>query len=217
MKKWLIEGPVLENMLESIVLNSIEKNVKFQSDSGLRPKVVRKSNGYCCEWCNKLVGTYSYPDVPKDVYRRHKNCTCTVEYDPGDGRRQNVWTKEWTTRQDRAIMAIRKNVGLDNRKSNGTKLITSDKQFGSKIGKHAADFGLDPSKEADREKMRAIIDDISNYPDSVRIGKWRGQQGECEFYIKGDDVVVANKGTFVTILKGGVDNERIKNARRKKI
>lgn len=123
MKKWLIEGPVLENMLESIVLNSIEKNVKFQSDSGLRPKVVRKSNGYCCEWCAKLVGTYSYPDVPRDVYRRHKNCTCTVEYDPGDGRRQNVWNKKWA--EDKDVLRERKKIGLEPLKKNPIAIINA--------------------------------------------------------------------------------------------
>lgn len=37
-----------------------------------------------------------YPHVPADVYRRHERCRCKVEYDPGDGRRQNVWDKKWT-------------------------------------------------------------------------------------------------------------------------
>ena len=39
----------------------------------------------------------------------------------------------------------------------------------------------------------------------------------CEFYIKGDDVVVIHQGSYVTTLKGGVTNERIKNARRKEV
>lgn len=42
----------------------------------------------------------------------------------------------------------------------------------------------------------------------------RFQPGETDFYIKGNDVVVANNGEFVTILKGGIKNARIKNARK---
>lgn len=32
-----------------------------------------------------------YPHVPNDVYRRHHYCYCTAEYNPGDGKRQDVW------------------------------------------------------------------------------------------------------------------------------
>lgn len=42
----------------------------------------------------------------------------------------------------------------------------------------------------------------------------RGQIGACDFFIKGDDVVVANtSGEFVTVLKGGTNNARVKNSR----
>ncbi|WP_273234754.1 hypothetical protein [Ileibacterium valens] len=36
--------------------------------------------------------------MDREVFRRHENCGCTVEYDPGDGskRRQNVWDKSWS-------------------------------------------------------------------------------------------------------------------------
>ena len=53
--------------------------------------------------------------------------------------------------------------------------------------------------------------------DEIREGEWRGQEGLCDFYIKGEDVVVICQGKYVTTMKGAVINERIKNARRKKI
>lgn len=102
--------------------------------------------------------------------------------------------------------------------SAGSGIIKTDKQFGKKIGKHAADYGLDPSKQEDREQMRTIIDNICKAPDEVAYGDWRGQPGEVKFFVKGDDVVVATQtGMFVTILKGGVTNARVKNARRKQV
>ena len=102
--------------------------------------------------------------------------------------------------------------------SAGSGTIKTDKQFGKKIGKHAADYGLDPSKQEDREQMRTIIDSICKAPDEVAYGDWRGQSGEVKFFVKGDDVVVATQtGMFVTILKGGVTNARVKNARRKQV
>lgn len=93
---------------------------------------------------------------------------------------------------------------------------SKEKQFGKKIGKHAKDYGLDPSKETDREKMHEIINDIVDNYDEIRSGTWRGQENEVDFYIKGEDVVVRSKEKeFITILKGGVNNARVKNARNK--
>lgn len=96
-------------------------------------------------------------------------------------------------------------------------IIKTDRQLGKKIGKHAQDFGLDPSNEADRARMVQLIDGIILNADEVAHGEWRSQPGTSDFYIKGKDVVVVNSGRFVTILKGGVDNARIKNARERKV
>lgn len=76
--------------------DTLKANVQFQGRAGLHPRVVRRTTGSCCEWCSRLAGSYDYPHVPADVYRRHERCRCKVEYDPGDGRRQNVWDKKWT-------------------------------------------------------------------------------------------------------------------------
>jgi hypothetical protein len=94
-------------------------------------------------------------------------------------------------------------------------IMLSDKQFGKKVGKHATDFGLDPSKAEDREKTKGVIRDIIENKDDYVEGAWRGQDGTSKFFIKGEDVVVVNaQNEFVTILKGGVNSERIKNARK---
>lgn len=108
---WILGEPVV-NYSQSIVDESIRQNVDFQGKSGLRPRVIRRATAHCCRWCSNLAGTYTYPDVPQDVYRRHERCRCTVEYDPGDGRRQNVWTKTWTTPQDRDKIEQRKQIGI---------------------------------------------------------------------------------------------------------
>lgn len=85
----------LGNISNSIIDNYIQNNVKFRSESGMSAKIIRTSSGNCCKWCNSIAGKYSYPDVPKDVYRRHDNCDCTVEYITGKTR-TNVHTKEIT-------------------------------------------------------------------------------------------------------------------------
>jgi hypothetical protein len=41
-----------------------------------------------------LTDLYTYPKgLPKEVFARHDNCTCSVTYGTKGGARQNVWTK----------------------------------------------------------------------------------------------------------------------------
>ncbi len=90
-----------------------------------------------------------------------------------------------------------------------------DEQFGRKAGRHAADFGLTASQEADRRALKEIIFDIVHNADEVRTGRWRGYAGPVVFYIKDDDVVVSTEsGNFITVLKGGINNARVKDAGR---
>lgn len=94
------------------------------------------------------------------------------------------------------------------------QLNTTSKQFGKKIGKHAADYGLDPAKEEDREKLKHRIQEIASTPDCVIPGTWRGQgemqadgkqqDGVVDYVIKDSDVIVAKDGNFITIIKDGI-------------
>lgn len=96
--KWLLDYTI-ENAARSVVDDHIKANADFHYQSGLRPKIVRKSDGKCCEWCSERVGVYDYsPDMDHDIFRRHENCGCTLEYDPADGsrRRQDAWKKKWS-------------------------------------------------------------------------------------------------------------------------
>lgn len=92
---WILQEPII-NFTQSTVDETIKENVKFQGESGLSPKIIRETTASdACDWCRDMAGTYKYPNVPDGVYARHDRCRCTVEYDPGDVRRMNVWTKEW--------------------------------------------------------------------------------------------------------------------------
>ncbi len=91
---WILDEPVV-NFSQSIVDDTIKANAEFHSKAGLKPTIVRTPEARACEWCREVAGTYTYPNVPEDVYRRHERCRCTVEYNPGDSKKQDVWTKEW--------------------------------------------------------------------------------------------------------------------------
>ncbi|ASN85819.1 hemolysin BL-binding protein [Pectobacterium versatile] len=93
-------------------------------------------------------------------------------------------------------------------------------QLGKKLGKHVEDFGGSASNAADRQRVLDIINDIGSNPDKVVAGKFAGQgvgngasRGDVFFRIKGHDVVVTKPdGSFVTVLKDGVNNTSVKNA-----
>ncbi len=105
---WILREPIV-NFSQSIVDDSIRANAEFHGKSGMSPKIVRKLAGGCCDWCREVAGIYIYPDVPKDVYRRHQRCRCTVDYHPGDGKVQNVHSKKW---RDEIAQEKRKMVGV---------------------------------------------------------------------------------------------------------
>ena len=112
--RWILGDGVLTNYMQSYVDDTMKRNAEFQSRAGVSPKIVRKSPTKCCPWCDALVGEYKYPDdVPDDVYRRHDNCNCIVEFFPGDGTKQDVWSKQWAD-ESREVLEERKNiVGVD--------------------------------------------------------------------------------------------------------
>lgn len=91
---WILDEPIV-NFSQSIIDDTIKTNAEFHNRLGLKPKIYRRVSPGCCEWCEAVAGTYNYPDVPQDIYRRHERCRCTVEYTPGDGKFQNVHTKRW--------------------------------------------------------------------------------------------------------------------------
>lgn len=179
---WVLDEPI-KNFSMNVVVEAIRQNVNFQGKSGLRPKVIRKSERKCCPWCSNLAGEYEYPDVPDDVYRRHENCRCTVEYDPGSGKRQNVHTKKWTTTKEDAKIEARKVLGL---RVNQTSI--------RELSDHALDQMANRSVT-----MEAIQDAISN-PLQIKNVKF-DSQGRPSFAVVGRKATVTinpETGTITT-------------------
>ena len=103
--EWILNAPV-ENLAWSVVDDTMKANADFQYKAGLPAKVVRttepsgirsvkrgnKTITYRvpCKWCQKVAGTYTYPDVPKEVWQRHDGCECIITYTPEGGGRADV-------------------------------------------------------------------------------------------------------------------------------
>jgi hypothetical protein len=154
--KWILNEPV-KTFSKNVVDNTIQKNVEFQGKSGLSPKIVRKTTSNACKWCKAVAGTYTYPDVPKDVYRRHENCDCVVEYVEG-GKKQNVWSKKWnseaqTEKRKNTLLAIEneKKASRENPNRVDTKYINSP-EFRNKFS------GLTDSAKADQRLYKKAVD-----------------------------------------------------------
>lgn len=134
--RWILGDGVITNYMQSFVDETMKRNAEFQSRAGVSPKIVRKSPTKCCPWCDALVGEYKYPDdVPDDVYRRHDNCNCIVEFYPGDGTKQDVWSKEWAD-QDEEILEERKKVGLTPKRNRVKKTQVVHGETGRALVRH---------------------------------------------------------------------------------
>ena len=87
-------------MLNSQYDRDMKKGAETCASAGLKTYIVRDPGSGCCKWCDEVSGKFVYGSEPKDVYRRHDNCTCTVVYESGRGR-QNVWSKQyWSQEQE---------------------------------------------------------------------------------------------------------------------
>ena len=118
---WLLGEPIV-NFTQSIIDDSIRKNAEFHYKAGLQPEIIRKSYFHCCEWCQEVQGNYKYPRVPKDVYRRHQHCRCTVDYDPKSGKVKDVWNKIWRKKDESDKIEARKNINKNSQMSEVRKL-----------------------------------------------------------------------------------------------
>ena len=123
--QWMLKEPIV-NYSQAIVDRSIRDNAERAGKMGLKAYIERKTEPYAvkttiktvrskkgkvyrypykysepCPWCISLAGVYEYigngSNIPRDVYRRHEACRCTLTFVNGK-QRQNVWnhSETWT-------------------------------------------------------------------------------------------------------------------------
>ena len=91
-----------ENFCMKTSDDAVMANAKAHFNAGMTPVIVRKTyNPDACPYCRSLAGTYKYPVLDDDVYKRHRNCFCSVTFSEDGGRTvQDVWTKERSRSDD---------------------------------------------------------------------------------------------------------------------
>ena len=157
---WMLDEPVV-NFTQTAVDDTIRENVEFHAKSGLSPKVTRTVAGGCCEWCSNLAGIYDYP-VSREIYRRHNYCRCTVLYDPGDGRKQDVHSKKWYGSEKEARLARYEQIEAQKAKEAEAKSIMRDRV---KSGKY--------SLKLPQQKYN---EHVQGTPQYINTTKTRGQE-----------------------------------------
>ena len=70
----------------------MHENAKFRTKAGIKCYLNREEASGCCKWCAEIAGRFVYGEHPRDIFRRHDNCSCTVTYENGR-ERQDVWSK----------------------------------------------------------------------------------------------------------------------------
>lgn len=96
-----------ETMIRSQYDRNMKQGAKTCAEAGLKTYIIRDSASGCCKWCDEVAGKFAYGSEPKDVYRRHDNCSCSVVYESGRGR-QNVWSKQtWSKEQEQEYLRLR--------------------------------------------------------------------------------------------------------------
>lgn len=171
---WILGEPVT-NFAMAIVDDYIKANADFQYKSGLSPKIVRTTNGKCCDWCDRLAGTYDYKDVKNtgnDVFRRHRHCRCKVIYDPADGKKvKDVWTKkeedselETNPEEKEAYIQLSKEEG-PKRAREAKSLASLKKYLNEAYGIEMDNSVLDMNLESVRDAIDGMESVIEEFPE----------------------------------------------------
>ena len=158
----LSKAPI-ENLVESFYNAFLEANIRARADAGIKEMVIREAIGGCCPWCQNLAGIYEYGTEPKDIFKRHDNCTCIVTFRTEEGY-TDVWTnKKFETELEARIAKVEEleRKGILNNESNINERIARVEKLEAK---------RELKNEANRNK-RIDRDEGQNYYDAT--SEWK--------------------------------------------
>lgn len=173
----------------------IKENARIRSDAGFSCKTVRLGT-QCCPWCAKLTGSYPAGSEPRDLFRRHDNCTCTIIYETrrtrqtlrGQGKSWNV-VEEVERKapvrfsRDEAKALQEAEMGRYRGSTNVAKMVYLQPGIPLKSGSEITFARIDSEKAVSTEfaaEMREEIDKFTEtfgeLPDlrDIRSGRYRG-------------------------------------------
>lgn len=192
-------GRTAENITGSFQTDYIKKNAEFRNKAGLNCFIERKDGHNCCDWCAKLSGKYRYPDeVPKDVYRRHDNCTCDVSYVSEKGRR-NVHTQQLNWSKEKNLEYLKQ---LDAEKKAKRAEYKAN-------GKNLQKVRFKPSESAAR---RERIERAESLPKPMKLTRAEAQAVEFNLMSNSFRPKYSDKTTAISIDKILISTKAVKNS-----
>lgn len=189
-------------------LKDCAKELRAWLDGADNPKLEEGFGAWKGELALQNMGIRATMTVDDDTADKRLRLLGKIAEKP-DVKAMNTFAKEQYFRDlyDASETQLRELAGV---KLHRDTITYDDRQLGIKTGKHAADWGLDASKAADRETMRDIITGIVDRSDEIRRVDFSGQADEALAYIKGADVVlVKQNGKMITVMKDGATNKRL--------
>lgn len=114
-------GDPIVNFSQSVVDDTIKANAEFLDKAGFKSKIKRIAVGRACKWCRNLEGVYDYPHTPEEIYHRHENCRCRVDYFPNGKRsryKQNVHSKKYIKANSEELKKLSNEVSIKNKNRN---------------------------------------------------------------------------------------------------
>lgn len=114
-------GDPIVNFSQSVVDDTIKANAEFLDKAGFKSKIKRIAVGRACKWCHNLEGVYDYPHTPEEIYHRHENCRCRVDYFPNGKRsryKQNVHSKKYIKANSEELKKLSDEVSSKNKNRN---------------------------------------------------------------------------------------------------
>lgn len=156
-----------ENLARKCVDDSVRENADFQYQAGLDPKIIRTASRGACDWCREVAGTYDYADVSdrgNDVFRRHADCNCLVEYEPVKGQRKTV-----SGNRDKLVPEERENKAH----YQISKIAPSERELSASeqmLRKRRLDSTADPmfevtgrAEDSNPEEVKMFIEELRSY------------------------------------------------------
>lgn len=147
---------LVENATMSMVDDFIQANLEFQKKLGLVPQIQRiyhKGKKHC-EFCASLqyTGEYKGPGMPTEIFRRHRDCRCTLIYKPQKGPYQDPWSKAEKDDYQKLVADQRKYLTeLDKMSASERRLEKNAKKRAQRRSQYS------PSEWADRKAQQRII------------------------------------------------------------
>lgn len=127
----------VKTFTNNAVGDTIRETARMSESQGMSPKIERSASSTACQYCLGLAGSYVYP-CDREVFTRHANCDCVVEYQPVKGARKIVSSS--TVRQNRnSLNPEERERRAERRKITGNERARIDNYYSNRVQINALD------------------------------------------------------------------------------